>query len=276
VFTAENEDVPPELDDVALPGRGANCNLWLARADGSGFYQLTHHETAVMDARGTLHPQFSPDGSELMWADRAGEAEGSFWGHWVVKVADFVDDGIDDPHLENIRTFDPAAQHGFYETHAFSHDGQRVLFTGNLEEGQHETGMDLYEMDVASGERRQLTTTFDDWDEHAHWAPTHDHVVWMSSTDLDVSYPDDMGPLDWRHYLATEMWIMDPDGSNRQRLTFFNDPEHEHHIAARTVVSDSTWAPDGMSLLTLIAFYDDTGPQSEVYIELMHIELQQD
>ena len=35
VFTAENEDVPDEYDDFAIPGKGANCNLWLARADGS-------------------------------------------------------------------------------------------------------------------------------------------------------------------------------------------------------------------------------------------------
>jgi len=223
-----------------------------------------------------LHPQLSPDGSRLLWAERVSAYEDTYWGHWVVKVATLVDDGVDDPHLEDERSFDPAAQPGFYETHGFSHDNQRVIFTGNLAEGQHELGMDLYEMDVDSGELNQLTTTFDDWDEHAHWDPDDENIVWMSSTDLVIDWPEDMGPLDWRHYLATELWIMDADGSNRQRLTFFNDSEHDHHRAERTVVSDSAFAPDGQSLLVLIAFYDGIGPDSGVYVELVHVELQRD
>ncbi len=274
IFTGENEDVTEEYDILAKPGRGINCNLWLAKTDQSGFWQLTSIETAVVDAGGVIHPQFSHDGSRLFWAQRIADDADSYWGHWVIKVADFIDDGTD-PRIENITTYDPAAQPGFYESHGFSHDGQKVIFTGNLMEGQHETGMDIYEMDIDTGELNRLTSSFADWDEHAHWSPDGEHIVWMSSTGLDIEWPEDMGPLDWRFYLATELWIMDADGSNKEQLTFYNDPSHAHNKAARTAVSDSAWAPDGKSLIVLVAHYDGTGPSSKATAELVQITLQE-
>ena len=275
VFTAENEDVPDIYDDVAKPGRGINCNLWLARADGSGFWQLTDIDTAVVNAGGVIHPQFSPNGDRLFWAERVSDDNDTYWGHWTIKVADFVDNGSE-PHLENVNIYDPAIQPGFYESHAFSHDGQRVVFTGNLLEGQHETGMDLYVMNLQTEGLTRLTTTFTDWDEHAHWSPDGEYIVWMSSTDLGVEWPKDMGPLDWRFYLATELWIMDAEGSNKERLTFYNDPDHSHNKAARTVVSDSAWSPDGDSLIMLVAHYDGTGPSSTATAELVLVTIQKE
>ncbi|MGD8458250.1 MAG: hypothetical protein PVF83_17880, partial [Anaerolineales bacterium] len=273
VFTAENPDVLDIYDAVAKPGRGVNCNLWLARADGSAFWQLTGIETAYLDPGGVLHPQFSPDGRQLFWTQRIADDPNTYWGHWVIKVADFIDNGIDPPHLTNVRTYDPAAQPGFYESHAFSHDGRSILFTGNLEAGQHEVGMDIYAMDLQTEALTRLTTSSDDWDEHAHWSPDGEHIAWMSSTGLDVHWPDDMGPLEWRYYLATELWIMDTDGTNKQRLTFFNQPGHPHNKSARTAVSDSVWSPDGNSLLVLVTYYDGTGPSSKGNSELVLITL---
>lgn len=271
VFTAENEDVEGELADfVAIPGKGVNCNLWLARSDGSGFWQLTYNVTAYDDsAKGVLHPQFSSDGQELFWAERVGGAVGTMWGQWELKVAEFVEG--DNPHLENIRTFSPGDQNVFYESHAFSHDGQSILFTGNLEGGQRETGMDIYEMDVETGVLTQLTTTFSDWDEHAHWSPDGEKIAWMSSTPLDIQYPPDMESHEWPKYLASELWLMDADGSNQQRLTFFNAEGHPHQRAERTIVSDSTWAANGESLVVLIAKFDDKG---NISTELVIVTLQ--
>jgi len=273
VFTAENEDVPDIYDEHAIPGKGVNCNLWVARADGSEFGQLTEIETAVLDAQGVIHPQFSPDGSRLLWAERVGEDASAYWGRWVLKVAQFEDNGVDLPGLGDVETFDPAVQSGFYESHAFSHDGEEIMFTGNIMEGQHELGMDICTMNLQTENLTRLTTTFADWDEHAHWSPDGGNIVWMSSAGLDIDWPEDMGPDDWRYYLATELWIMNSDGSNQQRLTYYNEPDHPHNQAPRTVVSDSAWSPGGGSLIVLVAHYDGTGPASTAYTELVLIEL---
>ena len=105
------------------------------------------------------------------------------------------------------------------------------------------------------------------------WSLDGKMIVWMSSTLLDVSYPEDMGPHDWRYYLASELWLMDADGSGKQRLTFFNQPGHSHQRAERTVVSDSAWGPDGKSLLVLLANSDGPGPDCNRSAELVLVTL---
>jgi Tol biopolymer transport system component len=273
VFTAENEDVGSEYDFYAVPGRGVNCNLWLATSDGTNFWQLTFHGTAYDDdAPGVIHPQFSPDGEKLFWAERAMGATGTMWGRWALKVARFVDDG-DDPRLEDIQTLTPGDQSAFYESHAFSHDGTSVLFSGNLESSQRETGLDIYEVKLEDAVLTRRTSSFSDWDEHAHWSPDGEKIAWMSSTPLNVEYPEDMGPHDWRYYLATELWLMNVDGSGKQRLTFFNQSGDSHQRAERTVVSDSAWGPNGESLLVLLANADGTGPASSSTTQLVLITL---
>ncbi len=275
VFTAENEDVPDEYDPVAKPGRGVNCNLWLAKADGSDFWQLTNYKTAIWNAKGVIHPQFSPDGNQLFWAERVVDDASTYWGKWVITVATFIDDGYGKPYLDHIQSHDPGSQPCFYESHAFSHDGNKVMFTGNLKEGQHEIGMDIYEMDLYTEDLTQLTMSPTDWDEHAHRSPVNEQIVWMSSMGLDVEFPDDMGPLEWRYYLASELWIMDADGFNKQRVTFYNEHGHPHNKAERTAVSDSAWSPDGKSLIVLVAHYDGIGPSSTGSTELVLVTLNQ-
>jgi hypothetical protein len=39
VFTAEKPDNPAKSDQVAVPGRGLNCDLWLVTPDGRQFYR---------------------------------------------------------------------------------------------------------------------------------------------------------------------------------------------------------------------------------------------
>lgn len=274
VFTAENEDVDSQYDFYAIPGRGVNCNLWLANREGTSFWQLTFHKTSTdADAPGVLHPQFAHDGEKLFWAERIMGDPDTLWGRWVLRIARFVNDENGLRLHEDIQTFTPGDQNAFYESHAFSHDGNRILFSGNLEAGQEETGLDIYEMDLESNMINRLTCSFSDWDEHAHWSPNGKKIAWMSSSLLDVKYPEDMGPQDWRYYLATELWLMDADGSGQKRMTFFNEPGHPHQRAERTVVSDSAWGPDGKSLLVLLANFDGTGPDSRSSAQLVLVIL---
>lgn len=264
VYTAQNADVPVDewADFNAKPGRGVNCNLWLAKTDGSGFWQLTFNPTRVdQDAMAIIHPQISHDGNKVFWAERDHWEDDTYWGQWKVKVATLVIDN--NPRLQDIQTFDPAEEPAFYETHAFSLDDQSIMFTGNLQAGQHETGMDIYAMDLGTQRLTNMTDTFTDWDEHAHWSPNGELICWMSSTEIVIDWPPSMGYYDWIDYLATELWVMNADGSGVERITFFNDPDHEHNRAERTAVSDSAWGPDGNSLIVLLAHYEGTGPGSK-------------
>jgi len=101
----------------------------------------------------------------------------------------------------------------------------------------------------------------------------------MSSTDLEIDYelPFDT-PYDWKLYLKSELWIMNANGTGKQRLTFYNGPDvdHPHFSGYRTAVSDSAWAPDGQSLIVLVAHADGTGEDSSTnssFTELVLITL---
>lgn len=262
VFTAEKNEAPRQDDPYAIPGTGINCDLWLISSDGARLWRLT--ELALTRRNGVIHPQFSRDGKKLFWAERLGR--GGAWGEWALKVADFVVDARG-PHLENIQIYQPGEQHRFYESHAFSQDGW-VLFSGNLLLGQPESGLDIYELGLETGELRRLTPSFDDWDEHAHYSPDGRKIAWMSSSGFAITYPTIQGH-EWAKYLATELWLMDADGLNKRRLTYFNEPGHREYIGSRSIVSDNTWSPDGRHIAATVAYETPQGLRSKiVMIEL--------
>jgi len=249
VFTAEKEDNPKEYAQWAIPGSGFNCDLWVMTSDGEKFYQLTDYP---LHMRGIIHPHFSHDGNQLLWAERLGKAEGSSWGEWALKVADFVI-GADGPRLKNIKTYQPGKQHYFYESHAFSSDDNKILFCGNPD-GQSDVGFDIYEMDLGTQELTNLTSSPDDWDEHAQYSPDGKKIAWISSTGFDIDFKSIEGH-EWMKYLTTELWIMDADGSNKQRLTYFNEPGYAEYMdGKRCIVSDISWSPDGKRIITLVAY----------------------
>lgn len=255
VFTGQNEWLPDKdkaVRKVTIPGSGLGANLFLVGIDGRTCHQLTKYPLA-RPIRAVIHPQFSKNGKRLAWAERVLRGD-SFGGGWVIKVADFV--GGDSPCLKGTRTLKPGEQDCFYETHDFSGDGKRLLFSGNLQKGQPHTGLDIYEMGMANGKTTRLTHTDTDWDEHAHYSPDGERIAWMSSTGLDIDYGPDKGQgTTWRRFLKTELWIMDADGSNAQQLTHFNIPGYPENIKdARCIVSDSTWAPDGKSICVCVAW----------------------
>ena len=265
VFTAQNADAKGDrLDSVAIPGVGLNCNLWAMTADGEQVWQLTELPTHSQTPQGVLHPQFSHDGKQLFWSQALGEYSplpGEEWGKWQLAVADFViaDDG---PSLENIRYFRPGPEPHFYESHGWSPDDKLVIFSGNPEKGHHPpNGLDIYTLNVATDKTTRLTHTPQDWDEHAHISPDGSTIAWMSGAELNIEFPVVKYP-DWKDYITTELWMMDADGQNQRRVTYFNQPGHAHYEwlgeltggTVRAVVSDSSWSPDGSQLIFTVAY----------------------
>ncbi|MBU7017413.1 MAG: PD40 domain-containing protein [Theionarchaea archaeon] len=257
VFTSQNEDaVCDECDRVAIPGRGINCNLWVVTEDGNTFWQLTNYTSSATNPKGVIHPQFSHDGKKLLWAERVQNKRNTPWGEWVLKVADFIIE--DECYLKNTQSYQPGEALRFYESHAFSKDDTKILFSGNLIEDQLESGLDIYELDLRTLKLTRLTDTFNDWDEHAHYSPDGEKIAWMSSDtlgDLGITF-DDIRNHTWGLKLKTELWVMDTDGSHKKQLTFFNgDPEYFGNV----IISDSSWSPDGTKIAATMVYKDSRG-----------------
>jgi hypothetical protein len=208
---------------------------------------------------GVLHPHFSHNGKNLVWGQlldykaKPGRSNQSNMGIWEMKVADFkVDDiGIG---LENIRTYAPGRQKKWYETHGFSPNDKKIIFSGSLVPGQLDVYMDIYTFDLFTEELTRLTRTLNKWDEHAHYFPDGKRIVWISSVNK-------FDPDNWRKTLRTEYFVMNADGSNKQQLTFFNTPGHDHSRifnGQRVIVADSAFNSDGTELMASIAVEGET------------------
>jgi Tol biopolymer transport system component len=271
VFTAEKEGTPDEDDKWAIPGEGFNCDLWAMTTDEENFYPLTAYPLAK-PVIGVIHPQFSHDGKKLFWAERINFGN-SFGGGWILKTADFniYSDG---PYLENIETFLPGEWNCFYESHDFSKDDKKILFSGNLKYNQTPVGLDIYEMNLETNKLIRLTESDNDWDEHAHYSPDAKKIAWMSSTGFDIEWGDIKGD-GWKKYLITELWLMNSDGSDKQRITYFNEPGYPEYMGGRrVVVSDSSWSQDGKKIVVCVAYSSIENREQVAGVKTVMIEFE--
>jgi WD40-like Beta Propeller Repeat len=228
-FVAEKEEHPGSSAE-ATPGWGGYSDLWLATADGTSVWQLTN--TPNDADHGTLIPLFSPDGTQLAWAERTQgpnllDARMQF-GAWVLKVASFVDDASG-PHLEGVRDVTPGPA-AFYETGGFTRDGAGLLFTSDYVTGSVWQSQ-IYRLDLASGAVTPLTT--DGYNEHPRAKPGAG-ILWMCGAGATL------GGTDW--------WTMNDDGTGKQRITFFNEP-FDPTSSGKAVwvgpVPPENWSADG-------------------------------
>lgn len=267
LFTAEKPETPAYLDNWAVPGKGLNCDLWVMTADGRNYWRLTDLPLGTgRNIPGLIHPQFARDGKKVFWAERLGA--GGSWGRWILRVADFVE--TPEPHLGTVKTFDPG-KHGpgggtpFYESHDFSSDGSKILFSANLLAGQPQHGLDICELDLDTGKTTRLTETFEDWDEHAHYSPDGKKIVWMSSSGLDITWGDTRRNA-WKAFVKTDLWMMNADGSGKVRLTYFNQPGAPEYFGKRCIVSDNAWSPDGRRIVVNVAYESAPTMRSRCYV----------
>jgi Tol biopolymer transport system component len=263
VFQSEKQQVSDKLDTQSTPGSGTFNDLWIITRDGSRFWKVRDLPYRLSrNAPGTLHPHFSHDGKRLLWSERVGAGSGAF-GEWVLHIGN-VHWG-DQVTMDNVQSLTPGEWPCFYESHGWSKDDSRILFSGNLLRGQPAIGLDIFEMSLATRKLTRLTNTLNEWDEHAQYSPDGRRIVWISNTGL---------PLKLKPFqLRTEYWIMDADGGNKFQLTHFNTPgSPEHRGKPFITAGDSTWSPDGMRLLALLIDADPASKEhdrgSNVMIEL--------
>ncbi len=245
--------------EFSMPGKGWNCDLWCVDMHDLSFSRLTNLPTRKTFAdttrtSGVLHSHFSHDGTRLLWSELInGEADlqgRGDWGQWRLDVSKFIVDE-NGPRLDSTIYFERGAfgDGTFYESHGFSPDDSVIIFSGNLQPGQHQTYMDIYTIHLESHELTRLTfTTQDVWDEHSQFSPDGERIVWISSEGYSFD------PDDWRNTMRAEYWLMTQSGQNARRLTYFNDPNHPEYNGDRVIMADPSWSPEGDRFMTGGAF----------------------
>ena len=219
----------------ARPGVGNNNDIWIMDAQGQRYWQITQNADAV------LHPHFSHAGDKLMWA----ESLTPIPPNWVIKLADVsIQNGA--PVVQNIRQIAPGPPPSFYETHCFSPDDKIIYFSANLEPRQPIPGIDQYAYELATGKLTNLTNTVTEWDEHGQISPAGDKIFWISSLGTNSNPTINLGQL------RAEYWTMNPDGSDKTRMTYYSDPlSSKEYVPTGLIPADSDWSADG----TRIAAY---------------------
>ena len=222
------------VEHVATPGGGVLNDLWVLDTE-------TNRATKIRDVQdapgqGTLHPHFSSDGTMLSWSEmkeKAGLAPQRQLGYWQLMVADFRVVG-GRPTLSNVHGYEPGGP-GFYENHGFSPDGSRLIFTSNFE-GRGRLDYDIYTVELRTRKLTRLTNQ--GYNEHANYSPDGRYIAWMSNVGIASR--------------GTDYWIMNSDGSNKRRATFFNEKGHPEYQGKATTVADLSWRPDGTAFAAYV------------------------
>ena len=250
VFISEEEDHLGERSKwLADPGLGLFSNLWVTNRSGDRFWKLTNipAKKRLLDkipAMGVVNPNFSLDGTVLVWTERYAAGGHHNWGLWRLMTAKFS--AINhQPKLDNPQVlFLP--KKGNYVTSMGFIDAQRLLLAGNLE-GQHEYGMDQYVYNIRTGELINLQNSPSIWEEGACMALNGRYIVYMSNAaskhQIDFNNPDWPTQPTERDY-----WVMDIGGKNKERLTYFNDPSAPEYLGKRVIVAACGLSPDGRFL----------------------------
>lgn len=222
-------------------------------------------------AGGTLFPRFSYSGNEIAWSDYVGAGvSADRFGAWRIMVADFVP--TPSPHIENIRTFTPDPRPDFYEIQGWTPDNKSIILSTAPLSGQDDNALDIAELDVATGELKQLTTTSgvngqpEAYDEHAAISPLGDALAFMSSLGYGINTKTFF--ITW---LRSELWIANADGSAPRQLSFFNTPGNPGYDGRRVTVSMISWAPDASALVANVYYYPDAENMTgSSYIRVFH------
>lgn len=212
----------------AIPGYGAYTDLWMASRDGSKAWKLV--EVPNNYNSGIIHSAISNDGTLFAWTERIKAPRfGNFnlmAGSYVIKVADFVFDSV--PRLINIRTFQPGSVDACNELAGISNDKTCIAFYSTFETKNLFT-TPIYTINILTGETKRLT-----WESFAQmptYTPEGRRLVYMTGADCDI-FPLQVQGADW--------WIMNSDGSGKQRLTFMNkkdDPQSVNHYRLAGCIS---------------------------------------
>lgn len=217
---------------AAMPGLGSFTDIWMIDTGCTKAYKLV--DLPNDRDHGVIMPHFSHDGRHIIWTNRKAKADifahGRFFGFWTINIADFAFGADSIPHISNIKSFEPGGS-DFYETYGYSPDDSQIIFCSNMHQksiwDEH-----IYTMDTNGNNIQRLTQT--NYNEHAFYTPDGSKIVWMTNTDTKK---------------GTDWWMMNIDGSNKKRLTYFNDKSSTQYAGQAVWCGFGSFSPDGTQFI---------------------------
>ena len=219
--TAGHEDMPswsPDGSKIAFVRHTGDAlvdfHIFVMNADGSGQVQLTR------DGAPNFAPTWSPDGTRIAFVSQrnrhseiyAMNADGT--GHVLLTEPTPLPNG------------EPAAN----DSPSWSPDGQRIAFASNRGDT---LAWRLYTMRPDGSDVRPLTQNPTPWhnERRPAWSPDGSKVAYVSGPGRDAPVTN------------SEIYVVDADGGNEQRLTRTHEGE-----------TSPSWAPDGGRLVVTREF----------------------
>ena len=158
------------------------------------------------------------------------------------------------PEISGIESYEPGGE-GFYENHGLSPDGKKIIFTANFELTANLFSFfkqKIYTYDFAEDELVPLAT--EKYNESAHYSPVGKKIVWFTS----------VGNLN----RGTDYWSMNYDGTEKKRITDFNNPMNASYKNKVITSADISFNPDGTKLVAYLQTNLVTQEGMTVLIEL--------
>ncbi|OGL73339.1 hypothetical protein A3E39_00040 [Candidatus Uhrbacteria bacterium RIFCSPHIGHO2_12_FULL_60_25] len=252
-ISEENDHLLDNQKYLADPGVGLFSNLYAADLKNGQFWQLTNIPikktfTDRIPATATVNPHFSKDGKTLIWTERYAEGGNNNWGRWRLKAADFVIENRQ-PTVRNERVvFTPTE--GTYVTFMGQLDSVHWVVSGNLD-GQHEYGMDQYVLNITTKKYTNLTNTSEYWEEDSSITPSG-RIIYMSNA--DSRYEFDFSKNWVSQPTERDYYSMNADGSDKQRLTYFNQEGAPEYLGYRVLAVAADVSPDGKYLVSTLGY----------------------
>jgi uncharacterized protein (TIGR03437 family) len=220
-----------------FPGSGWQNDLWATDTNGH-FWRLTNQAGNNSNQGGVICPTISWDGTKLAWGQRTStspERPTSAWGTWELAVATWSEAG-GVPSIGAPAYYSPGANNYYYEPHGFSRDNQTVFFMGNLTPGMEEFAENIYSFNLNTKTLTNLTNTLTDWYEYPVSLPSTDKLVYMyfDRTTYSTCHSD--------------LWLMNYDGTDKERLTFYNDSYSSDYVPQGVCLDTHQWNADASQL----------------------------
>lgn len=208
---------PPSPGELGVIAYNHDGELWLMNADGTDAHALV--TSVVVEGK----PSWSPDGMKLAFTGFEPGPTVVVPDIWVVSV-----DGSDVTNLTH--SAGPSML-----SPSWSPEGSQIVFAS--------TDRDLWIIDVDGGDRRRIASGVAHYSSPA-WAPDGSLIAYCSLPVTDGRMGSD------------DIWVIEPDGSNPERLTDRGD------------ACLPAWSPDSSQIaFTAWVFPQDApGDHSEVWV----------